>query len=339
MKKVIKIVFSALAVILVGAAIFLYIQTRASGDMDDYKAYYHDDTGKYADGGVKITFLGTSTLLIDDGETQLLTDGFLSRLSLVQTLTSKLSTDEKVIDNILTRFQMDRVKGIFVTHSHYDHAFDAAYVTKRTNAKLYGSESTLNIGRGDGLKEEQMSLFEPGKELQLGSFGVTVLKSKHSPMASSHDDTGKVIDKPLSQPAKLKEYVEGGSFDFLIKHKGHLIFIKPNLNYIEGSLDNLRADVLFLGVGTLSQQSDDFKTKYYDETIGKLKPKLVLPLHWDNFLLPLSEELKMMPNFADDTSASFQYIIQKTKADNIGFKILQGGKSIILFADDDTETK
>ena len=167
MKKVIKIVFSALAVILVGAAIFLYIQIRASGDMDDYKAYYHDDTGKYADGGVKITFLGTSTLLIDDGETQLLTDGFLSRLSLVQTLTSKLSTDEKVIDDILTRFQMDRVKGI----------------------------------------------------------------------------------------------------------------------------------------------------------------------------LPLSEELQMLPNFADDTSAGFQYIIQKTKADNIEFKILQGGKSIILFADGDTETK
>ena len=307
--------------------------------MDAYKAYYHDDTGKPANGSVKVTFLGTSTLLIDDGETQLLTDGFLSRLSLIQTLTSKLLTDEKVVDDLLTRFQMNRVKGIFVTHSHYDHAFDVAYVTRWTNAKLYGSESTLNIGRGGGLKEEQLSLFEPGKEIQFGRFSVIVLNSKHSPMTSFNDDLGKVIDKPLNQPAKLKEYVEGGSFDFLIKHNGHIIFIKPNLNYIEGSLDSLRADVLFLGIGTLSKQSDDFKAKYYEETVRNLKPKLVLPLHWDNFLLPFSEELQMLPNFADDTSASFQSIIQKTKTDNMEFKILQGGKSIVLFADGDAGTK
>lgn len=339
MKKAIKIILSVLAVILVGAAIFLYIQLKASGDINDYKAYYRDDTGKPANGSIKVTFLGTATMLIDDGETQLLTDGFLTRPSITRVLASKVSTDEKIVDDIVTRFQMDRVKGVFVAHSHYDHALDAAYVTKRTNAKLYGSESTLNIGRGGGLKEEQMSLYEPGKEIQLGKFSVTVLKSKHSPMASFNDDVGKTIDKPLSQPAKAKEYSEGGSFDFLIKHNGHTIYIKPSLNYIEGSLDNLRADVLFLCTGTIIKQSDDFKTKYYAETIGKLKPKLVLPLHWDNFLLPVSEELQMMPNLMDDTSASFQYMIQKTRADNIDFKILQGGKSIILFAGGETENK
>ena len=69
MKKVIKIILSAFAVILVGVVIFFYIQTRPSGDINEYKAYYHDDTGKSANGGVKVTFLGTSTLLVDEGET------------------------------------------------------------------------------------------------------------------------------------------------------------------------------------------------------------------------------------------------------------------------------
>ena len=337
MKKIIKFVALALAVILVGAAIFLYIQSRPSGDINDYKAYYQDDIGKPSTSGIKVSFFGTSTLLIDDGETQLLIDGFFSRPSIVQALTSKLSTDEKTADEMIARFQMHRVKGVFVTHSHFDHALDAAYVSKRTNAKLYGSESTLNIGRGGGLTEEQMSLFEPGKEIKLGNFFVTVLRSKHSKMPASIDDTGKTIDQPLSQPADSKAYVEGGAFDFLIKHDGHAIYIKPSPNYVEGGLDGIRTDVLFLASGTLSKQTEEFRTKYYDETAAKIKPKLVLPLHWDNFLLPFSDELQMMPKFMDDTGASFQYLIDRTKADNTDFKILQGGRSILLFSNEEKE--
>ncbi len=111
MKKIIKFVALALAVSLAGVGIFLYVQSRPSGDINDYRAYYQDDIGNPATGGIKVSFFGTSTLLIDDGETQLLIDGFISRPSIIQVLTSKLSTDEKTADEMIARFQMDRVKG------------------------------------------------------------------------------------------------------------------------------------------------------------------------------------------------------------------------------------
>lgn len=39
-----------------------------------------------------------------------------------------------------------------------------------------------------------------------------------------------------------------------------------------------------------------------------------------------------MPEIMDDIPKSFDFLIDKTKADNLEFKILQSGKSIVLFA-------
>lgn len=320
-------------VIFLASFVFLgWILIRPSGKIDDYEAYYANDTVLPAKGSVKLIFFGVSTLLIDDGETQLLVDGFFSRPSLWNVLTSKVATNEKLIDTIVAKYQMNRVAGVFVTHSHYDHAFDAAYVSKKTKATLHGSLSTLNIGRGGGLKEEQMALFRPGKEIQVGRFSITVVKSKHSPATLVNNDLGEIIDIPLLQPARVSKYVEGESCDFLIKHNGNSIYIKPSANYLEGVLDSIKADVLLLGIGAFGRQSESFKEEYYKQTVSALTPSLVIPLHWDNFFLPASKNLEMMPVLMDNTSKGFDYLIKKTKIDSIELKILQSGKGIVLFA-------
>lgn len=228
-------------------------------------------------------------MLIDDDETQLLIDGFFSRPSIWRVLTSKISTNEKLIDSIVSKYKMNRLAGVFVTHSHFDHAFDIAYLTKKTNSTVYGSLSTLNIGRGGGLKEEQMALLQPGKELNFGRFSIMIIPSRHSPPSPFNNNIDKVIDVPISQPAKLSEYFEGGSFDFLIRNSGNSIYIKSSTNYIDGALDSLKADVLLIGVVTLGHQSESFKEQYYKQTVGALKPKLVIPLHWDNFFCPFQK--------------------------------------------------
>ena len=319
-----------LAIILLLFILFVFYRTRPSGDIDDYKDYYVNDTSRPKDGAVKVTFFGVSTLLFDDGQTQILIDGFFSRPPLWRALITKIKSDTALIDDIVTAYKMDRVKGIFVTHSHYDHALDAAYTAKRTGAVLYGSVSTLNIGRGGGLNEEQLSLFQPLRDLQLGEFTVQVIPSKHSPGNALKDD-GVIIDKPLGQPAKMKAYSEGGSYDFYIKYKGKSIYVKPSPNYVEGALDSLKADVLFMGIATVAKKEQAWQDKYYQQTAGTLKPSLVVPLHWDDFFHPVSENLVMLPRFVADTPKDFDLFIQRTKADNIDFKILQGTKSILLF--------
>ena len=290
--------------------------------------------GKIPDGKVKVTFLGVATLLIDDGETQLLTDGFVTRPPLFKTAFGKIGSDSTIVKSVIKQLQINRLKVVFTAHSHYDHAMDAPCMAKLTGADLYGSSSTLNIGSGSALPQSQMHLYLPGKPLHFGKFTVTVLKSKHTPalkILGTKDDIGQDITTPLRQPAGLHKYVEGGAYDILIEHNGHKLLIKACTNFIPGALDSIKADVLFLGVVTLSKQDSAFQNEFYHQTAGTVKPSLLIPIHWDNFFRPLSNHLQAYPKLADNVKQDLDFLIRKCKADKIAFKIMQGYDSIILF--------
>ncbi|HEY5918891.1 MAG TPA: hypothetical protein VIU13_15850 [Chryseolinea sp.] len=113
-----KILLLLLVVVLLGVFIFLFIQTRPSGDIDLYKTYFTDDSGQPGNNTVKVTFFGVSTLLFDDGETQILLDGFFSRPSMMAALLTDIESDTVLINEVIASHKLDRLKGIFVTHSH-----------------------------------------------------------------------------------------------------------------------------------------------------------------------------------------------------------------------------
>ncbi|MEE4177607.1 MAG: MBL fold metallo-hydrolase [Bacteroides sp.] len=304
---------------------------RHSRGIKDYESLFTQDLDNPSNGSVKVTFLGATSLLLDDGETQILTDGFFSRHGLWKVVTSQIHTDRKKVDNAISKYEINRVKAIFVSHSHYDHAFDVAYVTQRTGAVLFGSPSTLNIARGGGLGEEQMAPLEPGREVHMGAFSITAISARHSPPSFFNNNIGHAIDRPLSQPAWVFKYVEGGSYDFLIKHAGKSIYIIPSANYVEGMRDKYKADVVFFSIGNIAHQSIEFKNTLWENSIEKLKPDLVIPIHWDNFFTPLSSNLELFSPIIDNTGKSFDFMIEKCQKQNIDLKILQGGKSIVLF--------
>lgn len=304
---------------------------RHSRGLQDYESRLTEDSDNPAKGSVKVTFLGVTSLLLDDGVTQILTDGFFSRHGLWKVITSQMHTDRKKVDNAISKYKINRVKAIFVSHSHYDHAFDVAYVTQRTGAVLFGSPSTLNIARGGGLGEEQMATLEPGREVHIGAFSITAISARHSPPSFFNKNIGHTIDRPLNQPARVFKYVEGGSYDFLIKHAGKSIYIIPSANYVEGMRDKYKADVVFLSIGNIAHQSIAFKNALWENSIEKLKPGLVIPIHWDNFFTPLTSSLEMFSPIIDNTGKSFDFMIEKSRKQNLDLKILQGGKSIVLF--------
>lgn len=328
MKKASLLTLAALtgSVLLISCAMF-----RPSRGLQNYEPWFSNDSENPANGSVKVTFHGVTTLLFDDGETQILTDGFFSRQALWKVVTSQMYTNRKKVDDAVSKYDMNRVKAIFVSHSHYDHAFDVAYVAQKTGAVLYGSPSTLNIGRGGGLGEEQMATFEPGREVRIGAFSITAIPAKHSPPGIYNNNIGRTIDQPLSQPARVNKYVEGASYDFLIKHADKSIYIIPSANYVDGMRDKYKADVVFLSLGNIARQSMVFKNALWENSIEKLKPGLVIPIHWDNFFTPLTSNLEMFSPAIDNTGKSFDFIIEKCQEQNLDLKMLQGGQSVVLF--------
>jgi L-ascorbate metabolism protein UlaG (beta-lactamase superfamily) len=305
----------------------------AAGDIDRFRPYLLADEPQVpSNGAVRVTYFGTSTLLFDDGETQVLIDGFFTRPNLVRAGIGLLETNTRAVDEVIKWAGMDRLKAVFVAHSHYDHALDCGYVCKTTKAQLHGSKSTLNVGRGADLPEDQLRPFEPGKEVVVGKFTVVVRESKHTPAIKwVNDDLGQTIDAPLRQPGRVKDYKEGGAFDFVVSRGGRAALVKPSTNYVPGGLAGVKAEVLFLGTATLAKQSPEFQKAYYDETVGTVKPRLVVPVHWDNFFKPLSTELETPVRAIDDVPAGFDYLTGRTKADGVTFGILQGYRSVQVF--------
>lgn len=304
--------------------------------IDRYSRYYlNSSNDKPTNGAVKVTFYGTTMFLLDDGQTKLLFDAFITRPSQNIFLGSLkeplIQTDQTILNTWLARSDVGKPVAVFAAHSHHDHAMDVAYIAQKTGAQVYGSESTLNIARGGDVPEKQLTRYQLGKELVFGDFTVTVLPGRHAlnpkPLP---DDRGILILKPLRQPAKLLEYAEGGAFDFLIKHGTHSILLKGH-TYIPEVLDRVKADVLFLSVSPLAASDLQSPGVFYDETVGRVKPKLVIPTHWDNFLLPLSNHL--VPLNAQDLTKSFDFLIKRLAADKGQFGIMQGYQSIMLFGD------
>ena len=113
------------------------------------------------DAPLTVTWLGVSTLLIDDGSSALLTDGYFSRPSLPRVALRRLTPSAARIDGSLARAGIRRLAAVVVSHTHLDHALDSAVVADRTGAVLVGGESAANIGRGHGLAEDRLVVATP----------------------------------------------------------------------------------------------------------------------------------------------------------------------------------
>lgn len=255
---------------------------------------------------MKLKYLGISCLCFDDGQTTLLFDPCLSRPSLKEVTLSKIKTKAAEVNAVLRAAQIKQVKAIFVSHSHYDHALDLGYLAQKFQAHVYGSASTLNIARGAGISEGKLTLFHAGQTYHLGQFTVQVLRSVHSRPFFFNNDLGQTIQQPLTLPAHAWQFKEGGSYDFLVRHRQRSFLIRPSFGYLPGELANIHANYLFLGTTTLSRENQAHQIRFFKETIDAVQPKTVIPLHWDNFTRSLKVATTYLP-FAQESN----YLVQQ----------------------------
>ncbi len=277
---------------------------------------------------MKVTFFGTTTLLFDDGKDQILFDAHMTRPSLMKYIFGSEPTNKSIVDEKLKLHHVDRLRALFISHTHHDHVMDAPYIACQCGAKIYGSSSAMNVARGGNVPEEQLVQFEAGVTYEVGGYKIKVIPSIHSKPTILNNDLGQTIDAPLKQPARLRDYKEGGSYDFYVEAEGKRFMIRPSFNYIEGQMDGYQADVLFLGVAGLQKADENTEKKFFSETIDKLQPKLVIPLHWDNFFSPLDKPARGMPKLIEKTETVFFKLARYCEARDINCLVQIPGTSI-----------
>ena len=278
---------------------------------------------------LKVTYFGTTTLLFDDGKDQVLFDAHVTRPSLVRYIrNSRASTDTFLCDRLIRQHHIDRLRAIFISHTHHDHVMDAPYIANKCGAKIYGSESARNVALGGGVPDDNIVVFHHGSSFDVGEYKVSILKSLHSKPTIFNNDLGEAITEPLVQPARLRDYKEGGSYDFHIEHGGKKILIRPSFNFIRGQLDGISAGVLFLGVSGLARADAETEETFFAETVEKIGAKLVIPIHWDNFFSPLDRPVIGMPAIQKKTG--FYKAAKYCELHDINFLIQYPRTSIVI---------
>ena len=251
-----------------------------------------------------VTWFGVTTLLIDDGVTQILIDGYFSRPSLLDiALERRIEPDLVAIEGMLNRFEINRLKAVIPVHSHFDHVLDSAEVAKQTGAQLMGSATTAQIAAGSNLATHQVSVIETKTVYPVGAFEVTFYPSQHAPLATNSAISGTVA-APLTLPAPYTAWKLGKAYSLVITHPNGRMLIQGSAGFVPNALSGVKVDAVFLGTGGLPSLSKAHQLAYLDEMVIQRQPKRVYTIHHDDLFGDLGqvEQNLVVPNF-DKTQA------------------------------------
>lgn len=305
MRKVAKFaaIFSA-----VGAALFVGVLLWLDHDRPDYADYVHLELAAAPNAPLQVTFFGVSTLLISDGTTHLLTDGFFSRPPITDLVRGHVEPNPQRISETLQRAGIRELAAVMPVHAHYDHAMDAPEVARLTGALLLGCESTANIGRGWGLPEERIRIVTPGTPYRFGRFTLTFIASDHIDVGSNSATLDGKLTKPLRPPAPPMSWPEGVTWSIHVAHPEGKLLVQGSAGFIEGALDNYHADTVLLGMGLLSKADEEYRLKYLRQVVDSVGARRIIPIHFDDFMRPLDTPMKLFPRVLDNLDRSMKSI-------------------------------
>ena len=245
------------------------------------------------DSELHLKFLGTAGWIMSNDQVNILVDPYISRIKLGEGPSispddhrkSYVSTDYFESDTLLINTIIDRVDYILVHHSHFDHLSDVPYIASKTGAKVIGTETTCNILRAYGIAESQLITVKGGEDYQFEDFSVRVIPSLHSALRDKLYFDSRTYTTPPAAPLKIQEFVEGGSLMFLVRFDGHKVLTSGSMNFIEREVQGLEPDIILPGIN-LSR----LEITNYTQRLMRLTnyPKVVIPVHWDNFRVPYS---------------------------------------------------
>ena len=309
-----------ITLILISTVLLLLFAVSYHPSLEKYSSYFAESNSGSL---FKATYLGTSSILISDGKTNILTDGFITRPSIYSLILTQIQPDKKLIKETLKKLNLKKIDAVISLHSHHDHAMDSAEVAYQTGAFMIGSSSTANIAKSQDF--HNIKIIKDKQSFKIGDFKVTVIPSLHSVMGetlSSIIGINEEITDGFEIPAYFTQYKGAQTYVLFIEHKKGNIFINGSTNFIKGSLAKYKANTVFLGIANLGERPEVFQKEYFKEVVLSLQAKRVIPIHWDDFTKNINKRTRPMPRIFDDFDKSMSFLINQTQENNISLKML-----------------
>ncbi|BCO20035.1 hypothetical protein KUC3_28920 [Alteromonas sp. KC3] len=269
---------------------------------------------------IKVSYFGTSTLLLDDGATQILIDGFFSRPGLLRLITlgfdpNSAASRKRLLDAVET-YSLSNLSAVVTAHSHHDHAMDAPLIASITGADLIGDVSTCRLAYGlNDTQKRCYELFNQRTETGLlppyGNFTISLIKAAHTELPPSIRKLvglNQSVSEDVDYPARLWDYAEGESYSILIEHPVGSIIVQASTSLAADELQQIDADWLFMSVARLTSLED--KRQIFESLVKGTNAKNIVPIHWDDFTRQVDNKLYPQKYFMGKSFAEIKLFMQ-----------------------------
>ncbi|MEZ4322378.1 MAG: MBL fold metallo-hydrolase [Myxococcota bacterium] len=261
-------------------------------------ALYHR-SGADGDAPVSVRYLGTAGFVLSCGHHTIVLDPYVSRPGGRETLFAPLVPDAERIARLLPV-----ADDVLIGHAHHDHVLDAPELCRQTGARFIGSVDACNVARAAGLPAGQIVETAGREDIPTASGFVRGLPSAHGRVYFNRVGLPGTIDTPPPWPPRVSDLRHGLVLNWLVEMAGVRVVHIDTAELFEHELHGVECDVLCLcAIGRA------YRPGYTEDAIRLLKPRVVIPCHWDLFTTPIEDEPFLLPGvdlpgFVDEIRAT-----------------------------------
>ncbi|MGX5207206.1 MBL fold metallo-hydrolase [Streptomyces violaceus] len=238
-------------------------------------------------GSATFRWLGTAGWRIDVGDRTVLFDPYLTRFTTglyegAFNPRTSLQTRPEVVNAHIGRPDL-----VLVSHSHWDHLADVPHIARTTGARVVGTETTYHLLVALGVDAAQISVVKGGEVLDFDGIIVEVVPSLHSRNKKcAYFAPGTLNSPPPTVPSTISDLPEGDTLAFQVTagDSGPSAFLMGASDFSARAVQGLRPDLAMIAV-----PSSTTTHGYVPRLLRALdRPRVAVPVHWDNFETPLS---------------------------------------------------
>lgn len=237
------------------------------------------------DAPLQLRFLGTAGFELRAQGHTLVLDPFVSRPSLRQTLFDRLTPDAALIRRLIPH-----ADDVLIGHAHHDHVLDGPELCRQTGARFIGGPDACNVARAAGLPESQIVSTTGREGIVSGPATVRGVPSVHAKVYFNKTFLAGNIPTPPPWPARASDLLHGLVLDWEIEVGGLRVVHIDSADFLPEEHRGRTCDVLCLcAIGRR------YRPHYTAEAIRLLRPRWVIPCHWDVMSTPIEARPLTLP--------------------------------------------
>jgi L-ascorbate metabolism protein UlaG (beta-lactamase superfamily) len=217
-------------------------------------------------------WLGVAGIELGAGGQVLAIDPFFTRPSFLRIWLGRVEPNHKLIAE-----KLKACDHVLVTHAHWDHLMDVPDVAANTGAAVFGSANTCRLLSLCGVRQDCIRQLAPGARIELAQFSAWAFPAEHIRLPGFLPGP---LPSGLRPPLRLRDYRMDGCFSFLVD-AGSLRLLDWRSIHPEPAP---RAHILLV--------SPWESPAFFGTLLGAVRPRVVIPVHWDDFLRPLSKPVR-----------------------------------------------